>query len=144
MKSLLKAGISFAAIAAIFRKDPGDIAKIAEKVIGKGYALGQCLDCANDLLTAFRKAGYEGKLVTLVSETGTPIFKAGEESGRPIADAVTQHYGVQVGDMIYEMNSTKGIPVAKWASRYTTGGLDANGRLTTLVAPVIKDASIPR
>lgn len=71
-------------------------------------------------MAAMKKSGYEGEIVKLSSEANMPIVRAGQATGEAVATAGLHHYGVKVGEVVYEMNSTKGIPIAKWAEIYET------------------------
>lgn len=102
-------------MAAIIKKNLDDVAKIAADVIRKGYKNGQCLQCAQDLLKEFEKRGIAGEIVELSTPNGERLVQAGKY-GEAISET-GRHFGVKVGDMVYEMYSTKGIPIKEWAKR---------------------------
>ncbi|MEZ5308332.1 MAG: RHS repeat-associated core domain-containing protein [Pyrinomonadaceae bacterium] len=115
MKALLKAGMSLAAIAAVIKKNPDDLAKIAKKVV-KGYGNLECLQCAKELLALFEKAGVKGTLRELTSH-GYPMVRRGQKTGEAISRN-GRHFGVQVGDKIYDLFHPKGLSVKKWADQF--------------------------
>lgn len=116
VKSLLKAGVSLAAIAIIVKRYLKDLASLATKVIGEGcYQTGECKVAATALKKEFEKNGIKGTLVRLTTPDGEAIFRGGKQ----IAEEATEgHFGVLVDGKVYEMNSTKGVPLSNWAKGY--------------------------
>jgi hypothetical protein len=92
---------------------------MAAKVIGEGcYKTGDCKVAAVTLAKEFEKNGIRGTLVQLKTPAGEALVKAGDYTQEIAAANSEGHFGVQVGNLIYEMNSTKGIPVGQWATMY--------------------------
>ena len=121
IKSLLASGMSMAAIAIVIKKNPEDIAKIAAETLGAScYKNGDCLKYAEKLKENLAASGIQGDIIRLSSEAGFPIVRAGQTTGEAVAKSGGHHYGVRVGDMVFEMYSTKGVPLAQWAKRYET------------------------
>ncbi|MGB7069156.1 MAG: papain fold toxin domain-containing protein, partial [Pyrinomonadaceae bacterium] len=132
IKSLLASGVSLAVIAMVVRKNPDDIAKMAAKVVGEGcFKTGDCKVAAAALMKELEKNGIKGILVRLKTAKGEAIYKDGL---RIALDSTEGHFGVQVGDKVYEMYSTKGVPVSKWAKGYTYRG----ARTTEVKNPIFE------
>jgi hypothetical protein len=123
VKSLAKlSGLSLAAIAAVIRKNPKNLAKIAARVT-KDFKNLECMECAQAMLKEFEKAGIKGTVRELGSKSDL-IVKAGETSG----DAISlngRHFGVQVGERVYDLYHPQGIALGEWASAYkSTAGVE--------------------
>jgi DNA-binding transcriptional MerR regulator len=115
IKSLLKAGISLAAIAMVIKKDPEDVAKLAANVV-KDFKNLECKECAEALLKEFNKAGINGTIRELTSN-GAPMVRAGQNTGEAISFS-GRHFGVQVGERIYDLYHPGGIPINHWKNAY--------------------------
>jgi hypothetical protein len=98
------------------KENPEALAAMAEKVIAEGcFKTGECKQAAMALAKEFEANGYKATLVQLKTPAGEAIFK----DGKLVAEELTEgHFGVQVGDLIFELNSTKGIPASQWAKGY--------------------------
>jgi len=115
IKSLLKAGVSLAAIAIIIKKDPEEVAKLAATVV-KDFKNLECKECAEALLKEFNNAGISGTIRELTSE-GAPMVRAGQNTGEAISLS-GRHFGVQVGETIYDLYHPQGIPLNDWKNAY--------------------------
>jgi RHS repeat-associated protein len=116
IKSLLASGVvSIAAIANIVRKDPKDLIKLATEVV-KDFKNLECKPCAEKLLEEFEKAGYKGVIREL--RTGSKyMFEAAQTAGKPISENGS-HFGVQVGNKVYDLLNPQGIPIKLWEKAY--------------------------
>lgn len=88
---------------------------IAERVVAK-WRNQQCLQCANELIQEFGKAGINGVLRELKSETDI-IVRAGQNTGEAVATN-GKHYGVQVGNKIFDLFHPQGINIDDWAKAF--------------------------
>jgi Papain fold toxin 2 len=121
IKSLLKAGVSLAVIAGVVRKDPKELVTLASEVV-KDFKNLQCEECAQALLKEFEKAGFKGVVRELRSTKGFDVIvQAGQNTGEAISTNGS-HYGVQVGNRVYDLLNPKGIPIASWAKAYESRG----------------------
>jgi DNA-binding transcriptional MerR regulator len=119
VKSLLKAGVSLAAISMIVKKDPEDLAKLAANVV-KDFKNLECKECAEALLKEFNKAGVNGTIRELRRPTDFIIDAAGDGS-RAVSEN-GRHFGVQVGNTVYDLLHPNGIPIDSWAKAYQSYG----------------------
>jgi RHS repeat-associated protein len=116
IRSLLKAGVSLAAIAILVKKNPEDIAAALSEELVKKYKNLECKDCADDMMQTFSAAGLTPTMRELSSNSDF-IVRAGQNSGEAVSRN-GRHFGVQVGDLIYDLYHPKGIPVGKWKDAY--------------------------
>lgn len=93
---------------------------IAARVV-RGFKNLQCAECAETLLSAFNKAGIQGTIRELRSSADV-IVSAGQNTGEAIS-INGRHFGVQVGDMIYDLLHPNGIPLKEWANAYESRGV---------------------
>ena len=49
------------------------------------------------------------------------IVAAGQKTSEAIS-VNGRHFGVQVGDMIYDLHNPKGVPLASWSKAYESRG----------------------
>jgi len=106
-------------MATILKENPEAVAAMAEKVIAEGcFKTGECKQAAMAMAKEFEANGYTATLVQLKTPTGEAIVKAGDYTTQVAAANSEGHFGVQIGDMVYELNSTKGVPVSEWAKGY--------------------------
>lgn len=98
---------------------------LAEKITKK-YGFKECQDCAEELRSAFQKAGKTGKVLQLKAVGGrgnivmkdqafllpfqTPPNASIAENGK--------HFGVQVGNLVFDNIHRSGIPLSDWADTF--------------------------
>jgi RHS repeat-associated protein len=122
IKTLLASGVvSIATIAKVVRKDPKELVKLATEVV-KDFGNLKCQECAQALLKEFEKAGYKGVIRELRSTEGFDVIvQAGQKTGEAISTNGS-HYGVQVGNRVYDLLNPKGISIGSWAKAYESRG----------------------
>ena len=74
------------------------------------------MPCANELVSELGKAGIKGVVRQLKSETDV-IVKVGQNTGEAVATN-GQHFGVQVGNTIYDQFHPQGINIDDWVKAF--------------------------
>ncbi len=65
-------------------------------------------------------AGYYALNVSDVYGAKTPALPSGRLGGVPLANSVTPHYGMEMGDLLSSLNSVAGVDFAQYAPNGTT------------------------
>ena len=66
-----------------------------------------------------RETGRNCNIASLTPGFG--VVAAGRGTGEAIS-VNGRHFGVQVGDMIYDLHNPKGVPLASWSGAYQSRG----------------------
>ncbi len=103
-----------------------EIVVLAKKVTTK-YGLNQCRQCATELRKIFAANGLHGHVLQLTTSGGRGFIVMRDSDFRlpfpmPLGkDAITetgQHFGVQVGQYIFDNIFKEGILKMRWESQF--------------------------
>ena len=94
--------------------------------ITKKYGLNQCDDCAKELKDVFKKKGISGQLLTLSTKLGNDFIVMKNPnfilpfptSGDCAISNTGQHFGIQVGEYVFDNIFKEGILETQWVSQF--------------------------
>ena len=93
--------------------------QIAARIISKFGNL-KCYECAEELAAELSKAGIKGEILEM-SSASRYIVRAGQTGGEAISTN-SVHYGVKVGQMVFDNFHPTGIPFSQWEKAYESAG----------------------
>ena len=85
-----------------------DIKSIIDSISENLKTFGKCDEFAKSLATSLNEKGIPYKIIRIDSEFGIYSDKAGMSIG------TGYHYGVQVGDIVYDNMTTGGMKLDSW------------------------------
>ena len=106
---------------------PPEVVEIAER-IAKKYGDGKCLRCAEALRRAFKRSGVQGYLVELKANGGSDYISMTDKKHKlpfempPGKDCISEnglHYGVVVGNYVFDNIFRSGTPLAGWRAQFS-------------------------
>ena len=129
VKSLLKAGLTLGAIAAVLKSNPDDIAKVAYSVT-KNFKNLECTSCAAALRDVFKAKGVSGEVIQLTPKGGG-YWNIWSDLAADNIGRTGFHQAVKVGDTVFDNIHKKGVPYAEWIKDFSTSG--PNGLVVTTI-----------
>ena len=98
--------------------------------ITRKYGMGECQSCANALANELNRSGIKGKILQIQALGARPyIVMEDVNFNLPWAGSAEYsithngfHYGVLVGNMVYDNIHRAGIPQEKWLKSFTCDG----------------------
>lgn len=91
--------------------DPLEIAATA----ARGFKVLQCLQCAEAIKTALVAAGHHGQVIEIQAGKGYDYILCNSYHGGKVAITENgRHFGVRVGDIMFDNLHTEGISFDEW------------------------------
>ena len=94
----------------------------------QGFAVLQCVECANKVKAALLAAGHRGQWIELVGAGSRDfIVCLSFDGGKTSITETGRHVGIRVGELMFDNLHPDGMPLADWLRDFDAdGGIKLN------------------